>query len=212
MRIISVSGFKDSGKSTLCRALLERLAARGLKVGYVKRTQEFVGSGADTDSGAACAMGADVLLWGEGSFRYESAAKDANLATPYEVAARFFPDADAVLLEGGKELALPKIWVLREGEEKPDYPGIFALYDRWGTGDGAAVYGGGELDRLASDLAEKIAPDQRSTRVYAGGREMPLKGFIADFVGGAIMGMLRSLKGLEPGGVRVYIRDRDYFS
>ncbi len=212
MRLIAVSGFKDTGKSTLCRALLGRLKARGFRVGYIKRTQEFVASEPNTDSGAACGLGVDALLWGEGSFRYESTSCDFESVSPAEVASRFFPDADVVILEGGKEMALPKIWVLEPDGEKPDYPGIFALYDRFGSGNGAERYGADEIDRLASDIAAKISRVRRSVRAYIGDRELPMKDFVADFVGGGVKGMLRSLKGFCVGDVRVYIRDEDDFS
>lgn len=207
MKLISVSGYKDTGKSTLCRALLERLKSKGFAVGYIKRTQEFVRSGARTDSGAVCALGVDALLWGGDSFRYESAPRDFQKYDPAAVAAKFFPSADVVILEGGKELALPKIWVLGPGEEKPDYPGIFALYDRHGPGDGEDRYGADEIDRLASDLIEKISRIRKSARVYIGNRELPMKDFVADFVGGGIKGMLCALKGVSSGDIRVYIRE-----
>lgn len=209
MKLISVSGYKDTGKSTLCRALLGRLQSRGFKVGYIKRTQESVGSDSHTDSGAVRVLGIDALLWGEDSFRYESSPAGFEDFDPTAVASKFFPDADVVILEGGKELVLPKIWVLEPGEEKPDYPGIFALYDRYGPGNGGDRYGEDEIDRLASDLAEKISRARKSTRVYIGNKELPMKDFVADFVGGGIKGMIRSLKGVSGGDVKVYIRDGD---
>lgn len=212
MRLIAVSGFKDTGKSTLCRTLLAGLIARGFKVGYIKRTQESVGSDVRTDSGASCALGVDALLWGRDSFRYESVFADPERVSPAEVAAEFFPNADVILLEGGKELALPKIWVLEPGEGKPDYPGIFAVYDRYGPGNGRDCYGEGELERLVSDLAEKVERVKKSALVYIGGKELPMKDFVADFVAGSVRGMLRSLKGFHAGDVRAYIRDKDDFS
>lgn len=209
MNLISVSGYKDAGKSTLCRALLARLKAMDFTVGYIKHTQEYVCSEECTDSGAALALDVDILLWGENSFRYEGAPGKSLTKDPAAVAARFFPNADAVILEGGKELPLPKIWVLGRGEEPPDYPGIFALYDRYGQGDGADRYGADEIDRLASALAERIA--RKSARLYIGDRELPMKGFVADFVGGGLKGMISSLKGVSAGEIRVYIHNEQEF-
>ena len=40
--VVGVCGYKDSGKTTLCREILERLEARGVRTGFVKRTAERV--------------------------------------------------------------------------------------------------------------------------------------------------------------------------
>ncbi len=210
MRLICVSGYKDSGKSTLCRALLSRLTARGFRTGYIKRTQEYVASQPATDTGAAEALGVDALLWGDRSFRWEGICEQAAHADPAVVAGRFFPDADVVVLEGGKELRLPKIWVLRQGEPRPAFPGIFALYDRYGPGDGGERYGADEVDRLCEAIAARVRPGGKSARVYVDDVELPMKDFICDFVAGGIRGMLGALK-LDrvedvSGDVRVYLR------
>ncbi|MDR3255375.1 MAG: molybdopterin-guanine dinucleotide biosynthesis protein MobB [Synergistaceae bacterium] len=209
MRIIAVSGYKDSGKSTLCRKLLRIFAERGLKTGYIKRTREFVGSPPDTDSGAACAEGTPTLLWGDASFRYETNAKNNGVEDAYDVAGKFFPDADIVILEGGKKLELPKIWVLRPNEALPEDAGIFAAYDRYGSGDGARRYGESETERLAFDMMELIEKNRRRARVYIGNHELPMKDFVADFVAGGVRGMLGALKKTdemgETGSVRIYI-------
>ncbi|HCP07152.1 MAG TPA: molybdopterin-guanine dinucleotide biosynthesis protein MobB, partial [Synergistaceae bacterium] len=49
--IVAVSGFKNSGKTTLCRKLLPLLKDAGLDAAYVKRTHEEVLSPEGTDSG-----------------------------------------------------------------------------------------------------------------------------------------------------------------
>ena len=61
---VAVCGFKSSGKSTLCYKLLKGLRSKGLRVAYVKRTQEEVLSPADTDSGDGVALGFETLLGG----------------------------------------------------------------------------------------------------------------------------------------------------
>jgi molybdopterin-guanine dinucleotide biosynthesis protein B len=117
-----------------------------------------------------------------------------------------------VILEGGKDLALPKIWVAGPDEPVPDLPGIFAVYDRHRGGDGGRRYGEGEIDRLASGIMSKLDFSRRSARVYVGGMELPMKDFVADFVAGGVRGMLDTLKrpdGMdESAEVRVYIKKR----
>jgi molybdopterin-guanine dinucleotide biosynthesis protein B len=154
---MAVSGYKDSGKSTLCRILVTALSGRGMSVGYIKRTDKFVASPEDTDSGAACALEIPVLLWGKDSFRLERICRQSESADAYSVAVMYFPQADVVILEGGKGLRLPKIWVLREGEPPPDDKDIFALYDRYGGGNGGFRYGPGDTDRLVADIVRHLA-------------------------------------------------------
>jgi molybdopterin-guanine dinucleotide biosynthesis protein B len=209
MKVIAVSGFKDSGKTTLCRALVGELSRRGLSVGYIKRTQERVFSDPGTDSGSIAALGVPALLWGEDGLRLESPCGNDSEDT-YKIAGKFFPDADIVILEGGKNLPLPKIWVARPGEQVPPVPGIFAVYDRHGPGDGDKRYGRCDLGALVCDIASRADFAESVARVYVGDMELPMKGFVADFVAGGVKGMLGSLK--KPGGmdeagdVRVYIR------
>ena len=42
IRIVAVSGRKDSGKTTLCRKLIKELSDMGIRTGYIKRTAEDV--------------------------------------------------------------------------------------------------------------------------------------------------------------------------
>jgi molybdopterin-guanine dinucleotide biosynthesis protein B len=207
LKIIAVSGYKKSGKSVLCRKLLAGLAARGFNAGYVKRSSDEVGSPPDTDSGAARAMGFGTVVWGRDCLRYETPLKPEG-DDPYEIAGKFFPEADVVILEGGKDLRLPKIWVLKEGETPPEGGGVFAVYDRFGPGDGASLFGESETERLADAIAEKIRNGFRSARVFIGDAEIPMKDFVADFVSGGVRGMLGALK--KTGGVDESRRVRLY--
>ena len=64
IRIVAVSGKKDSGKTTLCRKLLRELDGMGIRTGYIKRTAEEVLSEKGTDTGSVADMGIGALLWG----------------------------------------------------------------------------------------------------------------------------------------------------
>ena len=192
--IVAVSGNKNSGKTTLCRKLLNELGSMGIRVGYIKRTSEEVLSGKETDSGSVSGMGIGSVLWGKDGLRYELPSSEET--TPSFIASIYFPDSELVILEGGKDLALPKIWVRTEGEEQPQYPGIFMIYDRCGNKDSGLVYSGGEEKEMAVRLASLVrGKAYRSAKIYFGDRPLPMKDFIADFVRGSIMGMLASLKG-----------------
>ncbi|MDR1885078.1 MAG: molybdopterin-guanine dinucleotide biosynthesis protein MobB [Synergistaceae bacterium] len=210
MIIIAVSGYKNSGKSTLCRTLISSLQNLGFAVGYIKRTHEPVASPAWTDSGSVNEMGVPSLLWGYDSLRFETPCEPGAELPVSEIAGVYFPNADIVMVEGGKNLKLPKIWVLDEGGHPPDDGGIFAVYDRHGPGDGGLVYGADDAEDLASKIALLAERDARDARVYMDGRELPMKNFVASFLAGGVRGMLGALKnpseGDVSGEIRVYLK------
>ena len=91
----------------------------------------------------------------------------------------------------------------------PDCPGIFAVYDRYGPGNGKERYGKGEYERLVSDIS-RMTP-KKSTRIYIADRELPLNAFVNNFISKSIMGMLSSLKNSTDEGsgeeIRIYMRN-----
>ena len=205
--LVGVCGYKDSGKTTLCREILERLEARGVRTGYVKRTAEPVLSPVGTDSGGVLGDRGDAVLWGPDGIRYEAGPPEGD---PRRWVGRFFADRDLVLLEGGKEIPVPKIWVRGPGHPVPEgIPGVLGVYDRTVPGDGVTLFGPDTLDHLV-DRFEGMLPDRenRGCRVFVEGRPLPMKGFVAAFVRGGLLGMLRSLKGVElsQGWVSVGVR------
>lgn len=205
IRIFSVCGYKNSGKTTLCRALLKELTLMGVRVGYIKRTSEGIMETRATDTASVLAMGLTSALWGRDGLRVEE-GEDVEL-TPEHIVARYFPDAEIVIIEGGKRLNLPKIWVENE-EPRNGVDGVFMVYDRTAAGDGKLRFGAGDEPLMAQKLAASVRGKfYRSSKVYIGDRALPMKDFIADFVRGAVLGMLASLKGgKEPKApIRIYL-------
>lgn len=204
-KLFAVSGFKNSGKTTLCMKLLEELKKLGVSVAYIKRTNEEVISQRGTDTGRAAALGIGSVLWGKEGIRIEAPSEDAS---PEGIASRYFPDTEIVIVEGGKRLDLPKIWV-ENGEARPPYVhGVFMAYDRKAAGDGKTAFTEGDEAEMARRLAVSVRGDfYRSAKIYIGERQLPMKSFIADFVRGSVLGMLSSLKGGcdVSDGVRIYI-------
>lgn len=208
--VVAVSGYKDSGKTTLCVRILEELAKLGVRTGYIKRTENLSVCGRDAvDSGAARERGVDAMLWARDGLMLESSLSPD--VTVDVIVSRYFPGAEIVVLEGGKDLNLPKIWVCSEkDEETDDYPGVFARYDYRLTGGKAdsGVFGAGSETKIAALLASLVREDAyRSASVYIGDRPLPMKDFVADFVRGGVLGMLTSLKGADiDSDVRIYIK------
>lgn len=206
MICVGVSGRKKTGKSTLCRALIERVAAAGLSVGYIKRTSEELEGDEATDTGRARALGVATLLWGPNGVRYEEAVAET---TPQRLAAQHFPTADIVLMEGGKDIALPKIWTLADGEEPEPHAGAFAFWSMHGAREG--VYGPDGADELARKIVDMYDRADDRTLLTVDGCIVPMKSFVAEFVEGGVRGMVSSLKKAEAAGeaeVCVHIKSK----
>ena len=115
MRIVAIVGFSESGKTRLAVRLITELRRRGLRVAAVKRCSH--GFSLDTegkDSADFGRAGADgvALISPEGWAAF-GAGPDVDAS---RLAARLFPEADVVLVEGGKDVpGIPKIEVLRAG-------------------------------------------------------------------------------------------------
>ncbi len=193
--VISVAGFKDTGKTSLCRILLKGLRSRGVRVAYFKHCSHEVLSPAGTDTGSVRSMGIDVAYAGTDGVRIEPVVKDDVRS----MVDRLFPDRDVVIVEGAKETPLARIWVGGPETLPPDVAGVLAYY---GEGhvptDGHPLFAFGEEEALV-DLVETLwrKAEAGGVVVMIDGRRVPVKDFVADFIQGGIAGMLKALKGVE---------------
>ena len=206
MKLLAISGYKNSGKTTLCQKLLAELMRRGFRVGYLKRTHESVMPSAGNDTGNVALAGFPGLLVGSDGVRFEEVL--SGEVSPVVLARRYFPDADVVLVEGGKNSPLPKIWVTSGREEEPTAPGVWAIYDREGNESSMSerpYFVSGQEGILADMIAADVVKGHRSARVCIGQKELPMKSFIADFISHSVRGMLRSLKNGDAQGKDVMI-------
>ena len=223
--VLAVSGLKNSGKTTLCGVLLECLRRKGLRCAYVKHGSHRVCSNPGTDTGKFVEAGFPSVWWGEDGLRVElgnvrhassgvafSPLSDGEILA--EMTSRFFPGFDLVLLEGGKHLTLPRIWVGAPETVPEDVKGIIAFYGE-NSGDAAAECakessrqgedaspGGavlrftrGEEAPLAAMVENLVLRGRAPLELYVGSSRLALKSFVAEFIRGALEGMLRSLKG-----------------
>ncbi|NLB84262.1 MAG: molybdopterin-guanine dinucleotide biosynthesis protein B [Synergistaceae bacterium] len=192
--MIALSGFKNSGKTSLARALLTLFADKGLSVGYVKHTDKDVLSDRSTDSGSVTALGISALYWGADGLRKEIPGQLAveNLQS-------FFPGFDLVLVEGAKSVPLPRIWVGTLSSVPEEVAGIFAVYDRRASsGDGIFLFAPGEETVLA-DRVEKYITERGESpaELYVRGERIPLKPFIAQMLARTLAGIIGPLKGVN---------------
>ncbi len=108
MKVISIVGYHNTGKTTLIVKLVERLIERGYRVGYVKHDPKGHGvtdrEGSDTErvfrvaERVVLASPGKVTLW----TRFED--------DPLKIAREFFRGFDILILEGYKSLkGIPKV-------------------------------------------------------------------------------------------------------
>ena len=119
MKVIGFAGWKNSGKTTLVEGLVQKLAARGLRVSTVKHAHhsfEIDQPGKDSyrhrAAGATEVVVASQKRWA--LIHEQSRPVEPDLD---EILARM-SEVDLVLVEGFKDLAFDKIEVFRHGNGK----------------------------------------------------------------------------------------------
>ncbi len=114
--IIAICGVKNSGKTTLITKLIPALRKRGLRIATIKHDgHDFEPDMPGTDSARHRRSGA----YGTAVFskhRFMVTREEDGMTV--ERMAAFFPDADLILLEGGKKSPYPKLEVIRQGNSR----------------------------------------------------------------------------------------------
>jgi molybdopterin-guanine dinucleotide biosynthesis protein MobB len=138
--ILGICGWSGSGKTALLEALVPRLGAQGLSVAVVKHDVhglELDRPGKDSDR--LFRSGADVFLGSpeEHLSRGHQGKGPGPFPAEFSGLARRY---DLVLVEGHKDTALAKVWLLGAGESAPPagVPGVLAALP-WDSDRLAAV-------------------------------------------------------------------------
>lgn len=119
--LISFAGLKNTGKTTLITRLVEVFATRGLRIGCIKHDgHDFEVQSANTDTGKYLTAGASVSLIAShtgnvlAQWRKEAEPSLAELINR-------LGKVDLIMVEGYKELPIPK-WVLLDSvNENKEY-------------------------------------------------------------------------------------------
>ncbi|HPI97406.1 MAG TPA: molybdopterin-guanine dinucleotide biosynthesis protein MobB [Synergistales bacterium] len=209
--LIAVSGFKNSGKTTLVLKLVEIFMEKGLKTGYVKHTCEDISLSSErTDSGKVLSRGLPTVLWSGSSVKMEM-KRDKLTA---DQACSLFPGYDLVILEGGKDIPAPKIWVGTFPEEDPLPPGILATYNSHGAmiPDRVRQFGNDDIEPLCSYVLSILKKSNKcDIEIYNDDKKIPVKEFVSDFLSGGIRGMLSALKGMDPErGISLFLKPKKH--
>ncbi|MDA0748423.1 MAG: molybdopterin-guanine dinucleotide biosynthesis protein B [bacterium] len=121
--LVTITGYRDSGKTTAVERIVEELSGRGYRVGTVKHCHHnFDVDKPGKDSWRHRKAGAcGTVLMGPTGFALLGGAPPTE--DPRVLAMWLFPDADLVLAEGFHWLPLPRIEVLeRDGGSRESHP------------------------------------------------------------------------------------------
>jgi molybdopterin-guanine dinucleotide biosynthesis protein MobB len=203
MKIVAVVGYSESGKTRLIVRLIEELKGRGLRVSALKRCSH--GFSLDTegkDTADFSRAGADgvAMVSPEG---WAALGRTASVEAR-TLAARLFPEADVVLIEGGKsEAGTSKIEVLRAGvsEVLVSRPKeLVAVVSDRPVPDGlpVPVFKPADTHRIADLILSLEEADMSDITLTVDGREVNMNPFVRTFIERTVLGMVTSLSGIDP--------------
>lgn len=205
--LIALSGFKNSGKTTLALALLKEILSEGLVAGYVKHTEKDVLSPPETDTGRVAPLGVPCLCWGRDGAVWEVPAGEIER----ERIQGFFPGKDIVLVEGAKRLPLARVWVGSANARPEDVKNVFACFDISAAhGDGSFLFAPGEEKKLTRKILElyRRTEGNNHAELFVQGKRIPLKSFVTKMIAGCLSGLILPLKGVNSlkGGVEIHLK------
>ena len=121
--VLSISGFKNSGKTTLIEALIPLLLKEGVHTAVIKHHGHGFGGEIPDDPGTDTYRFLENGAFGTVVYDDDMAAlvKRGKLGT--EDLISMFYDADLIIIEGAKHEPWPRIAMLRTGQTIPDDTG-----------------------------------------------------------------------------------------
>lgn len=206
MKIIAFVGASDSGKTQLLARLITEFVRRGVRVAALKHCAHgFEIDSKGKDSWLFARAGAEgVAMIGPGEWAVLHQTSDGSEADPADLAARFFPQADVVLVEGGKRLpGLPKIEVTRGPKaERPVTPAgqlLGLVTDRPDEAEVATpVFSFSQVGEICDFILSRGEVVMSKIKLEVDGREILLNDFVKAFIENTVLGMVTSLSGIGP--------------
>lgn len=208
MKIVAVVGFSGSGKTRLVVRLIGELGRRGLRVAALKRCSHSFAldtEGKDTADFAAAGADGTAMVSPEG---WAALGRGPVDDLP-RLAAHLFPEADVVLIEGGKDLrGTRKIEVLRAGvsEALAGLPEeLLAVVSDFPLPDGVAfpVFKPDDLASICDLILSMEEAGMADIKLEVDGREVNLNPFVRTIFERTVLAMVTSLSGIDPGPKRI---------
>lgn len=152
--VFSISGLKNTGKTTLMTKLIAGLKTKNYRVGVVKHDgHEFEMDRAGTDSYRHRQSGADLVsVYSKTQFAVLGSWDEADLSKLFA----YFKDVDIILVEGLKRGPYPKIEVVNQESVCEEATLLAIASDSGFTHPRIPVYGRDEADKFIDLLIERV--------------------------------------------------------
>jgi molybdopterin-guanine dinucleotide biosynthesis adapter protein len=157
--ILSIIGRSNTGKTTLIEALIRHFNAQGIKIATIKHMKhDFEIDYPGKDTWRCREAGAHGVAITNGRWYAVVSRSEADLG-PEEMAERFFPECDLVIIEGDKESGLPKIEVIGSMKEIPLFRsgvgGIVAIAADVGVDSALPIFRRDDVSGIAAFIQER---------------------------------------------------------
>ncbi len=204
-KIIGVVGWKGGGKTRVVEGIVSYLRSKGFLVGTVKHAMEITLSDSVTDSSRHIDAGASrcVVVGKDRAFVIESQTQDLNL-----ILSRYLSTCDFVVIEGFKDLAIPKIVVASEEGAPEGLTNVVAY-----VGDvrepSIPSFPIERTDLLCQYLLERgiIRPTRFEIELVIDGEVVKMNEFVKKSFAGVVKGFIMALKNVkDPRRVELYLR------
>ena len=214
--IICIVGASNVGKTTFLEKLIPELTRRGYRVGTIKHDVhgfEMDHEGKDTWKHRQAGAQTIAISSPRQVATIRRVGEEMGLE---EVVGRYFWGENLLLAEGYKRSHFPKIEVFRSTvEPKPIctlQDNLIAVVTDETTDMEVPTFGFDAVSGVADFIETRFLKDRKhpSVQVNLDGKQLPMNGFVKDFLVGAILGMLSSLRGWkETGSIDIHIRRED---
>jgi molybdopterin-guanine dinucleotide biosynthesis protein B len=190
-KFLALSGYHNSGKTTVGTYIVAKLSEKGYKVGVIKSTKETTEEtdkpGSDTFKYRKAGARQVVLFQRDRMTLFiKDMPKEKDKV--FSLFERLFFDYDLVILEGFKEWRdVPKIWLKRNDEEEPP-EGIENIQ---------MVAKAKDKDRILSFVEDYLgAQNNGDIKIFVNDEDIPLKPHLKLLCQNIMLGILASLRGV----------------
>lgn len=201
--IISVVGKSSSGKTTFICKIIKELKKRKYQVGVIKHTPDGFDIDKTKDNSKFYNEGADITVAvSKKEILLVGKLQNQNLPGIID---NYFKGTDIVLMEGYKFEKYPKILIYSSRKEL-SYSNIFAVISDNRIKEMCTIRSD-EIKEVVDMIEKKYLTKKEEVEVKIDNKKIPLNPFVQGIIKNSILGMLKSLKGVEEkGDISIKIR------